>query len=507
MDLSTFTLLVLLSFFLLPFANTSATIDGRSTLQIIIGGGGGGGVGICIGECSPPAPPPEQPECPPPPPPPEPECPPPPSPPPPPPPPSPPPPPPSPPPPSPPPPPPPPSPPPPSPPPLKPKPPPSPKSQPPPSPPAPLFENENLRKAYYVIQRLKTKITCDPKNISKTWTGRNPCNYKGFQCGNPPDIKNRTVATVDFNGFGFAGEDLTLTGFLDMLPDITYFHANSNNFTGSLPLLIGTKQIRFFYELDVSNNKLTGQFPTSALEATQLTFLDLRFNKFSGTVPPQVFLLDLDVLFLNNNDFTQNLPTNLGSTPVLYLSLANSKYTGPIPPSICQANRTLLEVLFLNNSLSGCLPYQIGFLYLATVFDAGFNQLTGSIPQSLGCLEKIQQLNFAVNLLYGAVPEVVCELPMLRNLSLSYNYFTQVGPMCRKLIMNKVLDVRMNCILDLPEQRSAAECAWFFSKPKICPDQNSRWMKYMPCKRSSFSQAASPASSPSPSYSALKEHN
>ncbi|KAJ4965534.1 hypothetical protein NE237_017383 [Protea cynaroides] len=478
MDLSTFTLLVLISSFLLPFSNTSATIDGRSTLQIIIGGGGGGGGG-CIGKCPPPAHPPEQPECPPPPPPPSPPPPPPPSP-----------------------------PPPPPPPPPIPKPPPSPQSLPPPP---PLFLNDNLKNAYFVIQRLKPKITYDPKNILKTWTSRNPCSYTGFTCANPPDKPNDstslTVATVDFNGFQFAGKDLTLTGFLDMLPDLGYFHANSNNFTGSLPLRIGTNQIRFLYELDVSNNKLTGQFPTSALAAINLTFLDLRFNKFSGTVPPQVFLLDLDVLFLNNNRFTQNLPTNLGSTPVLYLSLANSKYTGPIPSSIGQANRTLLEVLFLNNKLSGCLPYQIGFLNLATVFDAGFNQLTGPIPKSLGCLEKMQQLNFARNLLYGAVPEVVCELPMLKNLSLSYNYFNQVGPVCKKLIMNKVLDVRMNCILDLPRQRSAAECAWFYSKPKFCPGENSRWMRYMPCQPSKFSQAASLGSSPSPSYSALKEHH
>jgi len=143
---------------------------------------------------------------------------------------------------------------------------------------------------------------------------------------------------------------------------------------------------------------------------------------------------------------------------------------GPIPRSLPKALATLTEVMLLNNQLTGCLPYEIGFLEEATVFDAGNNQLTGPLPLSLSCLEKVEVLNLGGNLLYGMVPEVVCAgLVNLVNFSLSDNYFTRVGPLCRILIQRGVLDVRNNCIPDLPFQRSLIECAKFFATPRMCP--------------------------------------
>ena len=310
--------------------------------------------------------------------------------------------------------------------------------------------------------------------------GNNPCNWTGFVCDTVPDKNLKAVAGVDFNGYDLGGgDDFTLDGFLDGLPDITIFHANSNNFKGGVPK-IDRNKLRYLYELDLSNNKLHGEFPNEVLYAKQLTFLDLRFNFFCGHVPPQVFTLDVDVCFLNNNQFHQPLPENLGDTPALYLTFANNHFTGEIPSSVGRA-KNLLEVLFLNNQLSGCLPYEIGNLKDSTVFDVGKNQLTGPIPHSFGCLDKMELLNLAENQFYGPVPETVCELPNLSNLSLSHNYFTQVGPKCRKLIYEKKLDVKMNCILGLPDQKSDQQCSWFFSTSRKCPDPKS--LLKVPCGR------------------------
>ncbi|KAI3525430.1 hypothetical protein L1887_04211 [Cichorium endivia] len=398
-------------------------------------------------------------------------------------------------------------------------PPPSP-NPPPPPPPSPLpppdgFESELLRQAYYVIQAFKKKVTIDPTGITKTWNGRNICrDYKGFVCDTVPDVKLKTIAGVNFNNRNLYGPNLTLTEFLSGLKDLAFFHANSNSFTGAIPANIGA--LRYLYELDLSNNRFSGNFPYQVLRAKNLVFLDLRFNSFIGVVPPQVFLLDLDLLFINNNNFKQKLPENLGSTPALYLTLANNKFVGGIPRSIGQASDTLLEVLFLNNQLTGCLPYEIGLLKKSTVFDVGFNQLTGPIPHSFQCLQKMELLNLAQNKFYGDVPEAVCsQLPNLSNFTLSYNYFTQVGPQCRKLIKNGVLDIKMNCVFDLPNQRSLADCARFFSNLPSCPDEKS--LTYVPCSKgysnslseSSHVQWDTPSPAPAPlgrSYGALSPH-
>lgn len=348
------------------------------------------------------------------------------------------------------------------------------------------FADQRLAVVYPVIQTFKSIITSDPLSITETWVGSDVCNYRGFYCDNPPDNKSAiALASIDFNGFQLGAP--TLDGFLDQLPDIALFHANSNSFSGSISSSIA--KLSYLYELDISNNKFYGPFPSAVLGMNGLTFLDIRFNFFSGSVPPQIFTQNLDFLFINNNGFRQKLPDDLGISHILYLTLANNKFIGPIPPSIANVLSTVTEVLLLNNELTGCLPYEIGFLKEALVFDVGNNRLTGPLPFSLACLDKVEQLDFAGNLLYGMVPEVVCELEDLENFSLSNNYFTNVGPLCRSLIERGVVDVRNNCIPDLPFQRSIRECAAFFAFPRICPHMWS--YTYIPCMLPGFSSSAS----------------
>ncbi|GLT98236.1 hypothetical protein SLE2022_157500 [Rubroshorea leprosula] len=366
-----------------------------------------------------------------------------------------------------------------------------------PLPPLPLvpeiltFLDQRLAIIYPIIQTFKTTITLDPFNITATWVGSDICSYKGFYCDHPPDnLTAVALASIDFNGFRLSAP--TLDGFIDQLPDLAVFHANSNNFSGTISPSIA--KLPYLYELDLSNNNCFGPFPTAVLGMTGLSFLDIRFNMFTGAVPPAIFFQTLNVLFLNNNNFIQNLPVNLGASPVLYLTLANNKFTGQIPRSIANASSTLTEVLLLNNMLTGCLPYELGFLRELRLFDAGNNFLTGPLPCSLGCLKKIEILNLTGNLLYGQIPEVLCALGSLVNLSLSHNYFTQVGPFCRKLIKSGVLDVSGNCIGGLPGQRSRHECALFFSHPRFCPYMAS--YNFIPCSiHNSSSNHSSPTRS------------
>ncbi|KAJ4785613.1 Leucine-rich repeat (LRR) family protein [Rhynchospora pubera] len=343
------------------------------------------------------------------------------------------------------------------------------------------FTNMKQYEAYKVIKRFKGIITSDPLNITGTWVGTKICDndeintYRGFYCDTPPGTTDLTIAAIDFNGFHLGAP--TLDGFINGFPDLALFHANSNNFSGTVPDLSG---LPYFYELDLSNNNFSGPFPTNVVPLTNLAFLDLRFNHFEGPVPSQIFYIGYEALFLNNNIFDSSIPASLGSSPVEYLTFANNRFTGPIPASICNTSRTLLEVLFLNNQFSGCLPYEIGYLRDLTVFDVGMNQLTGYIPLSFGCLSNIEQLNLAQNSLYGMVPDVVCQLAKtgnLVNLSLSDNYFTSLGPNCWDLLHTNVLDMRNNCIVGLPNQKSPIECHFFFSLPRHCP-----YIAHMPCE-------------------------
>ncbi|RCV07311.1 hypothetical protein SETIT_1G233800v2 [Setaria italica] len=351
------------------------------------------------------------------------------------------------------------------------------------------FPNEQLYRAYLVIQRFKSTITSDPKNVTATWTGHDLCGettYIGFYCGSPTGgDKKLTVTGVILNGYSLHAP--TLQGFVDQLPDLALFHAASNNFGGDIPRLAG---LEYMYRLSVSTDPPmytvddisgTGTTLGTTIDATagkKCVTAHLHFAISIGIQPggkggniPGV--TDSKALLLNHNNISGPLPSNLGLSKLSYLAVANNRLTGPIPTSIEQLQDSLLEVLLLNNQLSGCLPHELGMLHKASVINVGMNQLTGPIPSSFSCLSSVEQLNLGGNRLYGQVPDALCKLAgpagRLANLTLPGNYFTSVGPACAALIKDGVLDVKNNCIPGLANQRHPAECAAFHSQPKTCP--------------------------------------
>ncbi|EES05426.1 uncharacterized protein At4g06744 [Sorghum bicolor] len=347
------------------------------------------------------------------------------------------------------------------------------------------FPNEQLYRAYFVIQRFKNTITGDPKNITATWTGHDICgktSYVGFYCGALPGRDNKlTVTAVILNGYNLHAP--RLHGFVDQLPDLALFHAASNNFGGDVPRLAG---LGYMYDISVSNDHpihtlidtYGAQGAGSINVVSQCVTATINFNFHLGIPGSKegkhsTGATDAKALLLNHNNLSGPLPSNIGFSKLSYLALANNKLTGPIPSSIIHLQDSLFEVLLLNNQLSGCLPHELGMLTKAAVIDAGMNQLTGPIPSSFSCLSSVEQLNLAGNRLYGQVPDALCKLAgpagRLANLTLSGNYFTSVGPACATLIKDGVLDVKNNCIPGLANQRRAAECAAFQSQPKTCP--------------------------------------
>ncbi|PUZ76565.1 hypothetical protein GQ55_1G301200 [Panicum hallii var. hallii] len=350
------------------------------------------------------------------------------------------------------------------------------------------FPNDSLYQAYLVIQRFKKTITCDPMNITSTWTGHDICGattYVGFYCTTLPGHgKNVTAVTsAVFDGFGLCAPQLQ--GFIDQLPDLALFLATSNKFDALGVLNLAG--LTYHYKVGISDDPAAQPFS----DAPRIDFRKSYGCDLGGIVCTGFMggigihrrhSLSLEaipgatntrVLLLNNDELSGSLPENLGFSKLSYLAVANNKLTGPIPPSIGHLQDSLLVLLLLNNQLSGCLPHELGMLNNAAVINAGMNRLTGPIPSSFSCLSSVELLNLAGNRLYGPVPDALCKLAgpagRLANLTLSGNYFTSVGPACAALIRDGVLDVKSNCIPGLANQRRPAECAAFQSQPKTCP--------------------------------------
>uniref|UniRef100_A0A0E0R6G2 Leucine-rich repeat-containing N-terminal plant-type domain-containing protein n=1 Tax=Oryza rufipogon TaxID=4529 RepID=A0A0E0R6G2_ORYRU len=354
------------------------------------------------------------------------------------------------------------------------------------------FQSEQLHRAYFAIQRFKNTITCDPENITTSWTGHDICaktSYLGFHCGAPDgQANNLTVTSVIFNGFGLCSP--SLHGFIDQLPDLALFQASTNKFGGEIPSLTG---LIYQYKLDV-RNKHSDQYFAEArggTPQTHLTSLCLYKKCLDIRLPPLGSMLVTrgatsgKALLLNNNQLQGQLPANFGFSTLSYLALANNKLTGLIPPSIGHMQDSLFEVLLLNNQLSGCLPQELGILRKATVIDVGMNQLTGPIPTSFSCLTSVEQLNLAGNRLYGEIPDALCKLA--------------AGPAGRLEPADGVLNVKNNCIPGFANQRRPAECASFLSQPKTCPAASAA--THVACPAAAANAAAAPADRVAKDYS------
>ncbi|PIN15184.1 Ras suppressor protein (contains leucine-rich repeats) [Handroanthus impetiginosus] len=321
----------------------------------------------------------------------------------------------------------------------------------------------SLHRAYIALQAWKHVIYSDPKNFTSNWNGPNVCNYTGIYCAPyPNDTTIRVVAGIDLNHADIAG---FLPDELGLLSELALIHLNSNRFCGILPKTLS--KLSVLYELDISNNRFVGPFPSVVLSLPSLRYLDLRYNEFEGPLPPELFNKNLDAIFVNNNRFTSMIPPNLGSSTASVVVFANNRFGGCLPKSIAKFAHTLEELLLINTSISGCLPYELGFLYKLKVLDVSFNQIVGPIPYSLAGLSHLERLDLAHNKMSGIVPEGICVLPNLSNFTFSYNFFCEEQGACNNLTSKGIVfDDRRNCLPDKPLQRSKKECE--AQKPVDC---------------------------------------
>ena len=113
----------------------------------------------------------------------------------------------------------------------------------------------------------------------------------------------------------------------------TVLDLSKNKFSDSLSFLCVGNPIGILYQLDLSNNNLSGQIPDCWDHFKSLAFLDLSQNQLSGKIPTSMgSLLDLQALILRNNNLTGDIPFSLSScTNLVMIDVAENNLSGSIP--------------------------------------------------------------------------------------------------------------------------------------------------------------------------------
>lgn len=164
--------------------------------------------------------------------------------------------------------------------------------------------------------------------------------------------------------------ELSQNLFTGRIPDeISYFPSlrkldvSSNNISGRIPE--GSYVV--MEEFIVDTNQLTGNFPRSILQPN-LKKLSLHNNRLSGDLPTNDewgAATSLESIIISDNDFQGTIPLSIGSMRNLNTFVArNVGLSGRLPREL---ENTALEVLNVEgNSLSGNVPQSYGNLPLGT---------------------------------------------------------------------------------------------------------------------------------------------
>ncbi|KAL5555577.1 hypothetical protein UlMin_037813, partial [Ulmus minor] len=227
---------------------------------------------------------------------------------------------------------------------------------------------------------------------------------------------------------------------------------SDNRLTGNIPQNLGN--LKFLKNLYLDHNLLNGSIPESLGKITYLRYLSVSDNQLSGEIPPALGNLRfLETLSIAGNNLAGPFPDFITKWPnIRTLNLVGNNFSGNIPaeifnrsslyhlmisgltdssfqfPSFNWTNSSLLSLVLRNCSIKGSIPENIGFIPNLYKLDLSFNELTGNIPSSLGKVSSRylnSYISLAENKLSGTIPDWI---PSATNnsivMDLSFNDFS-----------------------------------------------------------------------------------
>ncbi|KAI3748942.1 hypothetical protein L6452_12394 [Arctium lappa] len=210
--------------------------------------------------------------------------------------------------------------------------------------------------------------------------------------------------------------------WLQLQRDLVYLDVSNTSISSTLPKHFWRSFPNLRY-IDMSQNQIQGRL--LGIPA-MLDVINLNSNEFSGQLPQLANTSFAMILDLSNNSFVgslRNLLCTYGDKILQTLNLANNHLSGFIPE--CWMKWPTLQFLNLeNNNLSGGIPATLGSLSSLGSLNMCNNKLSGRLPVSLKNLNNLQILQLARNELVGTIPAWFGrELPSLRILNLRSNHF------------------------------------------------------------------------------------
>eukprot|EP01117_Protostelium_nocturnum_P021037 TRINITY_DN997_c0_g1_i2.p1 TRINITY_DN997_c0_g1~~TRINITY_DN997_c0_g1_i2.p1 ORF type:complete len:1328 (+),score=430.37 TRINITY_DN997_c0_g1_i2:1731-5714(+) len=192
-----------------------------------------------------------------------------------------------------------------------------------------------------------------------------------------------------------------LTGIISDLTHITqlnYLSLAENSFSGNLPNLPSSIEI-----VSVATNQFSGVIPSTLGQLPNVKTIDLRLNRFIGTIPSFSGCPALTKLILNSNSLEGQIGDSLKQNNKLVRFEANdNNLTGSIPDYFGDNLKALRELQLKNNRMDGLVPYTFYNLdlYVLILSNNSFSETIGF----LSYYYNLQNLELSNNKFTGSIP-------------------------------------------------------------------------------------------------------
>ncbi|KAJ4838298.1 hypothetical protein Tsubulata_027844 [Turnera subulata] len=218
-----------------------------------------------------------------------------------------------------------------------------------------------------------------------------------------------------------------IPGEISRLFRLEQLFLSHNNFTGPIPTF-GT--LSHLGLLDLSDNQLSGEIPSSLGNLVHIRFIFLNNNLLSGTIPPALGnCTDLSKLDLSHNRLTGSIPPEISGWHdiSIFLNLSHNHLEGPLPIELKNLEN-VQEIDFSSNNLTGSIVDQISSCIALQKINFSHNSLEGNLPDSLGHLQNLESFDVSGNCLSGKIPFSLNKIDTLTFLNLSFNSFEGLIP-------------------------------------------------------------------------------
>ncbi|KAK9029625.1 hypothetical protein V6N11_026733 [Hibiscus sabdariffa] len=190
-------------------------------------------------------------------------------------------------------------------------------------------------------------------------------------------------------------------------------YLDGNNFHGVIPKIdFSATRISSLYDMDLSNNHLSGMLPRWIWNVSSLDTLVLSNNHFDGHIPLELCNLSLlRLLDLSWNNFSGSVPSCISSLTMWHLHLSRNRLSGPLPHALYNSS-SLVTLDLSQNNFTGKIPDWIGTLSALSILLLKVNHFEGEIPSQICRLNSLSIIDLSQNKLFGPIPSCLSNLSL-----------------------------------------------------------------------------------------------